>query len=321
MQYARLGRTGLKVSRICLGTMTFGWSSDEETSHTILDTAFEAGITFFDTADVYSRWVEGNPGGISEGIIGRWMKGKNRREIIMATKARGRMWDGQNGEGLSRHHLIHAVEDSLRRLQTDYIDLYQTHFYDDTTPIDETLYALDHLVKSGKVLYVGASNYNAWRLMKALWVSDVKDIVRYETLQPNYSLFYRAEYERELADVCRTENIGVIPYSPLAAGFATGKYRRENRTADTTRADSSLIKSLIANEKAFDALDVAESIAQAHGVPVAHVALAWQLSKPAITAPIIGARTVAQLQEVVGATELTLSADEIAKLDAATDGF
>lgn len=321
MQYARLGRTGLKVSRICLGTMTFGWSSDEETSHTILDTAVEAGITFFDTADVYSRWVEGNPGGISEGIIGRWMKNKNRREIIIATKARGRMWNGQNGEGLSRHHLIHAVEDSLRRLQTDYIDLYQTHAFDDTTPIDETLYALDHLVKSGKVIYVGASNYPAWRLMKALWVSDVKNIVRYETLQPNYSMFYRAEYERELADVCRTENIGVIPYSPLAAGFATGKYRRENRTADTTRADSGLIKSLVANEKAFDALDVAESIAQAHNVPVAHVALAWQLSKPAITAPIIGARTVAQLQEVVGATELVLSADEIARLDTATDGF
>lgn len=321
MQYARLGRTGLKVSRICLGTMTFGWSADEETSHAILDTAFEAGITFFDTADIYSRWVEGNPGGVSEGIIGRWMKSKPRREIIMATKARGRMWNGQNGEGLSRYHLIHAVEDSLRRLQTDYIDLYQTHSFDDSTPIDETLYALDHLVKSGKVLYVGASNYPAWRLMKALWVSDVKNIVRYETLQPHYSLFYRAEYERELADVCRTENIGVIPYSPLAAGFATGKYRRENRTADTTRADSGLIKSLTANDKAFDALDVAESIAQAHSVPVAHVALAWQLSKPAITAPIIGARTVAQLQEVVGATELVLSADEIARLDAATDGF
>jgi len=321
MQYARLGRTGLKVSRICLGTMTFGWSADEETSHAILDAAFDAGITFFDTADIYSRWVEGNPGGVSESIIGRWMKGKPRREIIMATKARGRMWNGHNGEGLSRHHLIHAVEDSLRRLQTDYIDLYQTHSFDDSTPIDETLYALDHLVKSGKVLYVGASNYPAWRLMKALWVSDVQNIVRYETLQPHYSLFYRAEYERELADVCRTENIGVIPYSPLAAGFATGKYRRENRTADTTRADSNLIKSLTANDKAFDALELAESIAQGHGVPVAHVALAWLMSKPAITAPIIGARTVAQLQEVVGASELTLSADEIAQLDAATNGF
>ncbi len=321
MQYARLGRTGLKVSRICLGTMTFGWSADEATSHAILDAAFDAGITFFDTADIYSRWVEGNPGGISEGIIGRWMQGKPRREIIIATKARGRMWNGQNGEGLSRHHLIHAVEDSLRRLQTDYIDLYQTHWFDDSTPIDETLYALDHLVKSGKVLYVGASNYPAWRLMKALWVSDVKNLVRYETLQPHYSLFYRAEYERELADVCRTENIGVIPYSPLAAGFATGKYRRENRTADTTRADSGLIKSLTANDKAFDALELAESIAQGHGVPVAHVALAWLMSKPAITAPIIGARTVAQLQEVVGATELTLSADEVAQLDAATNGF
>lgn len=321
MQYARLGRTGLKVSRICLGTMTFGWSADEATSHDILNAAFEAGVNFFDTADVYSRWVEGNPGGVSESMIGRWMKTKPRREIIMATKVRGRMWEGDNGEGLSRHHIIHAVEDSLRRLQTDYIDLYQTHFYDDSTPIEETLYALDHLVKSGKVLYVGASNYNAWRLMKSLWVSDLKNIVRYETLQPNYSMFYRSEYERELADVCRTENIGVIPYSPLAAGFATGKYRRENRTADTTRADSGLIKNLTGNDKAFDALDKAEAIAREHGVPVAHVALAWLLAKPAITAPIIGARTVQQLEEVVGATALTLSAEEVAALDTATEGF
>lgn len=321
MQYARLGRTGLKVSRICLGTMTFGWSADEATSHDILNAAFDAGVNFFDTADVYSRWVEGNPGGVSESMIGRWMKTKPRREIIMATKVRGRMWEGDNGEGLSRHHIIHAVEDSLRRLQTDYIDLYQTHFYDDTTPIDETLYALDHLVKSGKVLYVGASNYNAWRLMKSLWMSDVKNIVRYETLQPNYSMFYRSEYERELSDVCRTENIGVIPYSPLAAGFATGKYRRENRTADTTRADSGLIKTLTANDKAFDALDKAEEIARAHDVAVAHVALAWLLAKPAITAPIIGARTVQQLEEVVGATELTLTTEEVAALDAATEGF
>lgn len=321
MQYTRLGRTGLKVSRICLGTMTFGWSADEATSHDILNAAFEAGVNFFDTADVYSRWVEGNPGGVSESMIGRWMKTKPRREIIMATKVRGRMWEGDNGEGLSRHHIIHAVEDSLRRLQTDYIDLYQTHFYDDSTPIEETLYALDHLVKSGKVLYVGASNYNAWRLMKSLWVSDLKNIVRYETLQPNYSMFYRSEYERELADVCRTENIGVIPYSPLAAGFATGKYRRENRTADTTRADSGLIKNLTGNDKAFDALDKAEAIAREHGVPVAHVALAWLLAKPAITAPIIGARTVQQLEEVVGATALTLSAEEVAALDTATEGF
>lgn len=321
MQYTRLGRTGLKVSRICLGTMTFGWSADEATSHDILNAAFEAGVNFFDTADVYSRWVEGNPGGVSESMIGRWMKTKPRREIIMATKVRGRMWEGDNGEGLSRHHIIHALEDSLRRLQTDYIDLYQTHFYDDSTPIEETLYALDHLVKSGKVLYVGASNYNAWRLMKSLWVSDLKNIVRYETLQPNYSMFYRSEYERELADVCRTENIGVIPYSPLAAGFATGKYRRENRTADTTRADSGLIKNLTGNDKAFDALDKAEAIAREHGVPVAHVALAWLLAKPAITAPIIGARTVQQLEEVVGATALTLSAEEVAALDTATEGF
>lgn len=321
MQYTRMGRTGLKVSRICLGTMTFGWSADEPTSHAILDAAFNAGINFFDTADIYSRWVEGNPGGVSEAIIGRWLKTKNRREVIIATKARGRMWDGVTGEGLSRHHLIHAAEDSLRRLDTDYIDLYQTHWYDDETPIEETLYALDHLVSSGKVLYVGASNYPAWRLMKSLWASDVNRVVRYETLQPHYSLFNRDEFERELQPMCVDQQIGVIPYSPLAAGFATGKYTRANRVPDTTRAESDLIKKLIDNDKAYDALDVLTDIAQAHGVPVAHVTLAWTLAQPAITAPIIGARTVTQLQEVVGATDLTLSAEELGRISAATDGF
>lgn len=314
MQYTRLGRTGLKVSRLCLGTMNFGWSADEAGSHAIMDAAWDAGINFFDTADVYSKWVEGNPGGVSEQIIGKWLKTKNRREVIIATKVRGGMWDGPNGEGLSRHHILHAVEDSLRRLQTDYIDLYQTHHFDADTPIDETLYALDALVQSGKVRYIGASNYPAWRLVEALWASDKHHISRFDTLQPNYSLYYRSEYESELAEICQKYDIGVIPYSPLAAGFATGKYRRDNTTPDTTRQTSSLITRLIENPAAFDALDVADGIAQAHGVPVAQIALAWQMAQPAISAPIIGARSVDQLNDLLGATEISLTAEQIQSL-------
>jgi aryl-alcohol dehydrogenase-like predicted oxidoreductase len=321
MQYARLGRTGLQVSRICLGTMNFGWSVDEADSRAIMDAAFDAGINFFDTADIYSSWAPNNPGGVSEQYIGRWMKTKSRRDLVLATKVRGRMWPGVNGEGLSRQHIILAVEDSLRRLDTDYIDLYQTHWFDANTPIDETLAALDHLVQSGKVLYVGCSNYPAWRLMKALWVSDQKHLVRYDSLQPHYSLFNRSEYERELADVCSTEGVGVIPYSPLAAGFATGKYTRENRTPDTTRSDSGLIKRLLASDQAFDALDLMQQIASGHGVPVAQVALAWILTRPAVVSPIIGARSLEQLAELVGATDVTLSASELDQLTAATDGF
>ena len=321
MQYQSLGRTGLQVSRLCLGTMTFGWSADEKTSHAIMDAAFDAGINFLDTADIYSRWVEGNPGGVSEQMIGTWLKTKNRREVIVATKVRGPMWAGPNGDGLTRHHIVHAVEDSLRRLDTDYIDLYQTHFPDERTPLDETLRALDDLVRAGKVLYVGASNYPAWLLMKSLWVSDVKNICRYDTLQPHYSMFHRAEYERELAATCVDQEIGVIPYSPLAAGFLTGKYTRENREADTTRADGDLIKRLVSDDRAFDALDKLRDIAGGHGVPVAQVALAWLLEQPAITSPIIGARTVAQLKEVAGATEVKLSTEEIAILDEATQGY
>jgi len=321
MQYKNLGATGLSVSRICLGTMTFGWSADIPTSHAILDTAFDAGVNFIDTADIYSRWIEGNPGGVSEEIIGQWLKTKDRRQVIVATKARGRMWDGPNGEGLSRHHLIQAVEDSLRRLDTDYIDLYQTHWPDEETPLEETLRALDDLVQAGKVRYIGASNHPAWLLMKTLWVSDVQGIVRYESLQPHYSLFNRAEYERELAAVCADQKIGVIPYSPLAAGFLTGKYTRENKEADTTRASGGLIRRLIDDEQAYVVLDAVRSIAEQHKVPMAQIALAWLLAKPTMTSPIIGARTVDQLQAVVGATDVILTEEQVKTLDEASDGF
>ena len=237
MNYRRLGRTGLKVSELCLGTMQWGWTTDEEHAHHVMDTFFQAGGNFIDTADVYSRWAKNNPGGVSEAIIGNWMKERgNRRQVVLATKGRGRMWDGPTGEGLSRVHLIRACEDSLRRLGTDYIDLYQTHSFDPDTPIDETMRALDDLQRAGKVRYVGASNYPAWRLAKALWTSDKLGLARYNSLQPHYSLANRADFERELKPLCEEEAIGVIPYSPLAGGFLTGKYRRD-KMPDSQRAE------------------------------------------------------------------------------------
>ena len=321
MQYTRMGRTGLKVSRLCLGTMTFGWSADTAMSFRIMDRAFEAGINFLDTADVYSSWIDGNKGGEAESIMGQWMLNKPRHELIIATKVRWDMWPGVTGEGLSRHHIMKAVEDSLRRLQTDYIDLYQTHAPDADTPMDETLRAMDDLVTAGKVRYVGCSNYRAWELMKGLWVSDKYNLARFDCIQPHYSLFNRAEYELELEAACLDQNVGVIPYSPLAAGFATGKYTRQNRTPDSTRATSSLVQRLVNDEKAYSALDVLVEQARVHQVPVSQIALAWQLANPSITSSIIGARTVEQLEEVLGATEVKLSAEEIKRIDEATTGY
>jgi aryl-alcohol dehydrogenase-like predicted oxidoreductase len=321
MEYTNLGRTGLKVSRICLGTMTFGWSATESTSAAIMEHAFENGINFLDTADIYSRWIEGNKGGESEIIIGNWMKHKSRRDLVIATKGRGRMWPGPNGEGLSRAHLMQALEDSLRRLQTDYIDVYQVHHPDYETPLDETLRALDDMVRSGKVRYVGCSNYPAWLLMKSLWISDVQQIVRFDCLQPHHSLLHRAEYERELQAVCADQGIGVIPYSPLAAGFLTGKYSRDSREVDTTRASSGLIQQLTQSDHAYRVLDAVREIALTHQRPLSQIALAWQLANPTITAPIIGARTVAQLDEVLGAEAIRLSQEEIRRLNEVSEGF
>jgi aryl-alcohol dehydrogenase-like predicted oxidoreductase len=321
MQYRNMGNTGLKVSALCLGTMNFGWSADEATSFSIMDAALAAGLNFFDTADVYSHWVPGNQGGESETIIGRWLKQQDRRSLVIATKVRGRMWSGPNGEGLSRAHIVRAVEDSLRRLQTDYIDLYQAHWYDEETPLEETLEAFDQLVRSGKVLYIGMSNFPAWRLTKSLWISDVRKIARFDCLQPHYSLLHRHEFEWELEEVCLDQGIGVIPYSPLAAGFLTGKYTRENRTPDTTRAQSGLITRFIDDDRAYKVLDQVRTIAAAHDVPVAQVALAWMLARPSITSAIIGARTVAQLEELLGAPELQLSDQEMTTLTDATIGY
>jgi len=321
MQYTTLGRTGLQISRFCLGTMTFGWSTDEAAAFDIMNAAYDKGINFLDTANIYSAWIDGNQGGESEAMIGKWLQTVDRRSVIIATKVRGRMWEGPNGEGLSRHHIIQAVEDSLRRLQTDYIDLYQTHWPDYETPLEETLSALDSLIQTGKIRYAGCSNHPAWLLTKASWVADIHKITRYDCLQPHYSIFHRREFETELREACADMEIAVIPYSPLAAGFATGKYTRVNRNPETSRGSSSLIQQLIDNEDAYNALDTLKEVSRNYKVPIAQIALAWLLQKPTITAPVVGIRTAAQLSEVVGATNITLTEDEMFNLDNATSMF
>ncbi len=313
MDYRNLGRTGLKVSELCLGTMQWGWTAGEDAAVAVMDAFIAAGGNFIDTADVYSRWAEGNPGGVSEEIIGRWMKSRgNRDQVVLATKVRARMWDGPNGEGLSKVHIVKACEDSLRRLQTDYIDLYQTHFFDADTPIEETMETLDLLVRQGKVRYVGCSNYPAWRLTHALWASDKRGWVRYDSLQPHYNLVHRGEFERELRDVCTHFGLGVIPYSPLAGGFLTGKYRRTG-AAESARAES--VRNRYMNDKGFAVLDALDALAGARGATVLQVALAWQLHLDYVTAPIIGANTVEQLEESLGACGVDLSTEEMARLN------
>jgi len=318
MDYRNLGCTGLKVSELCMGSMQFGWTADEPLSIKILDAAYEAGVNFIDTADVYSSWAEGNPGGVAESIIGKWIKksGIPRERLVIATKVRARVGKGPNDEGLSRVHILNAVEASLRRLGTDYIDLYQTHFYDESTPVEETLSTMGDLVRQGKVRYIGCSNYPAWRLTEAIWTSKMKHLARFTSLQPHYSLVYRDEFERELADVCRKYEIGVIPYSPLAGGFLTGKYRPD-QTPDSARLRSA---KRYFSENNWELLNTMETIGREKGGhSISQIALAWLLSDPLITSPIIGPRSLDQLQDNLGAAGLHLTPHEKKILDDATE--
>jgi aryl-alcohol dehydrogenase-like predicted oxidoreductase len=315
MEYRTLGRSGLKVAPICLGTMQFGWTADEASAFRIMDAYAAAGGNFIDTADVYSRWVPGNPGGVSEEIIGRWLQQGKRHEYVIATKGHGRMWDGPNGEGLSRAHLLKAADDSLRRLGTDYIDLYQTHWPRSDAPQEETMRALDDLVRAGKVRYIGCSNEPAWRLCKSLWISEREHLNRFISLQPPYSLVNRARFERENEALCLDQGIGVIPYSPLQAGFLTGKYRRDT-TPESVRADG--LKKYF-TERNYALIDLLEQIAAAHSATVTQVSLAWMLQRPAITAPIVGANSVEQLDDTLGALEVRLTPEEVTQIDAASD--
>jgi aryl-alcohol dehydrogenase-like predicted oxidoreductase len=318
MEYRNLGRTGLKVSELCLGTMQFGWTASKEVSLEVLTTAFESGINFIDTADVYSRWAEGNPGGVAETIIGEWMKASKipRHQVVIATKVRGRMGDAPNDEGLSRVHILQAIDASLRRLGTEYIDLYQTHWFDESTPIEETLTTLSDLVRAGKVRYIGCSNYPAWRLTEAILVAEHQGLSRYDSLQPHYNLVNRAEFERELADVCRSYRIGVIPYSPLGGGFLTGKYRQDN-TVESARTGG--VRKYF-SERNWKLLDAMREIGdQRGGHSLSQVALGWLLSDPLITSPIIGPRSLEQLNDNLGAAGFRLLPEEKQLLDDASD--
>jgi aryl-alcohol dehydrogenase-like predicted oxidoreductase len=319
MEYRRLGNTGLKVSELCLGTMQFGWTADEATSVAVLTAAAEAGVNFIDTADIYSRWAEGNPGGVAETILGKWMKKGvvPREQIVLATKVRGETGKGPNDKGLSRVHILAAAEASLRRLGTDTIDLYQLHFPDDETPIEETLQALDDLVRQGKVQYVGCSNFAAWQVVQALWVSDRLCLARFVSVQPHYSLVHRPEFERELEAACQRYGLGVLPYSPLAGGFLTGKYRRGEAPPSPSRGEKSTrLQGYMRDDKNWALLEAHEQIAGGRGKTVSQIALGWLLTRPSVTSPIIGPRSVEQLNDNLGAVGLRLTPEEMGVLEA-----
>jgi aryl-alcohol dehydrogenase (NADP+) len=314
MQYIRLGSCGLVVSRICLGTMTYGtsewrpWVLDEEASRPFIRRALELGITFFDTADMYSK-------GRSEEVLGRALRDFARREdVVVATKLYFPMGPGPNDRGLSSAHILRAIESSLRRLGTDYVDLYQIHRWDPETPIEETIEALDDVVRSGKARYIGASSMFAWQFAKALFLSDTHGWARFVSMQDHYNLVYREE-EREMIPLCRDQGIGVIPWSPMARGFLAGN-RSRSENGETVRAKTDdFAHHLYYRETDFVIADRVASLANARGVSPAQIALAWLLHKPGITAPIIGASKMFQLEEAVAAIEIHLSEEEIRSLE------
>ena len=314
MQRRELGKSGLAVSPLCFGGNVFGWTVDEPTSFVLLDAFVASGMNFVDTADVYSRWKPGNSGGESETIIGKWLKSRGGRDnIVVATKVGGDM--GQGRKCLAKSYIHKAVEDSLKRLQTDYIDLYQSHWDDPETPIEETLDAYAELIRAGKIRAVGASNYNAARLKEALDVSARRGLPRYESLQPEYNLSERASYEEELEPLCREERIGVICYYSLASGFLTGKYRSEGDFGKSPRG-SRVSKYL--NERGQRILQALDEVAAQHRTTPAQVALAWLIARPGLTAPIASATSLEQLEELIGATRLNLDPSSIKRLDQAS---
>jgi aryl-alcohol dehydrogenase-like predicted oxidoreductase len=313
MDYRNLGRSALKVSPLCFGGNVFGWTVDELTSFALLDAWVEAGFNFVDTADVYSRWVPGHTGGESETVIGRWLAqgGGRRDQVVIATKV------GMD-KGLSPQWITQAVEDSLRRLQVDCIDLYQAHKDDEATPLQETLECFARLVKAGKVRAIGASNYGAARLAEALRTSERLGLPRYESLQPNYNLYDRAEFERELQPLCVREQLGVINYYALAAGFLTGKYRCADDAARSARGGG-VVKKYV-NERGLRILAALDEAANALHAKPGQVAIAWLLAQPGITSPIASATSLDQLRELVAAARLQLDAATLRKLDEASAG-
>jgi aryl-alcohol dehydrogenase (NADP+) len=311
MEYVNLGSTGLKVSRICLGTMTYGskkwreWVLEEPESRPFIQRALDLGINFFDTADMYSV-------GVSEEVVGRALKdfGPGRDRVVIATKVFNPMGEDLNQRGLSRKHIMHAIDDSLRRLGTDYVDLYQIHRFDYSTPIEETMQALHEVVKAGKALYIGASSMFTWQFVKMQYIADQNGLTRFVTMQNHYNLIYREE-EREMIPYCRSEGIGVIPWSPLARGFLAGN-RSKQEFGSTLRARTDeYAQSMYYQNSDFDVVKRVTEIAQKRGVNNAQVALAWVLQQPGITAPIVGASKMQHLEDAIKATELKLTQEEL----------
>jgi aryl-alcohol dehydrogenase-like predicted oxidoreductase len=310
-----LGRSELQVSNLSFGGNVLGWTTDEPTSFAVLDAFLAAGGNFIDTADVYSRFA-GLEGGESETVLGKWFKQRgNRSQVIIATKVGNDM--GPGGKGLSRKHILASVDNSLRRLQTDYIDLYQSHRDDTSVPQEETLATYAELISQGKVRAIGASNFTAERLAEALQISQQQGYPRYESLQPHYNLYNRADYEQKLEAFCQEQHLGVINYFALASGFLTGKYRSEKDLTD--RARGGMVKSYL-NPRGYRILAALDEVAQSHQATPAQIALAWLLARPSITAPIVSATSVAQLDEIVKAADIKLDAAAIQRLNQASAG-
>ncbi|TFG14355.1 aldo/keto reductase [Candidatus Thorarchaeota archaeon] len=317
MKSVKLGRTGLRISQVVLGSMQLGWLVREDDAMDLLDAAFDAGITTIDTADIYSKWAEESYAGKSEQIIGRWLEERGiRDEVVLATKVRGEISNNPNDVGLSRKHILEAVDGSLDRLRTDWIDIYWSHWPDPDVTQEETLRALTKLVDDGSVHYIGASNHNAAELMESLWVSDKYGLARYDALQPSYSLARRRDFEKYLEPVVKKYNLGVTSYSPLGGGFLTGKYSKEE-TPDSKRAETT--KQRYYKERNFRILDTLEEISEDLDATIPQIALAWVLNRESITAPIIGVNSKEQLEENIEAIELDISDDAIHELNEASD--
>jgi aryl-alcohol dehydrogenase-like predicted oxidoreductase len=315
MLLRNLGRSGLQVTPLCLGGNVFGWTATEAASFAVLDAMVQAGLNFIDTADVYSGWVPGHRGGESESVIGNWLKSRGRRkDVVIATKVGMQM--AADRKGLSAAHIARSAEDSLRRLQTDHIDLYFSHSDDATVPLEETLGAYQKLIDAGKIRAIGASNYTAARFAQALEVSRKNALPRYDVLQPHYNLYARAEYESELEPLCLKEQIGVVTYFALASGFLTGKYRTAADAAKSARGKGVVDKFL--NARGLKILAALDDVAKRHRSSLASVALAWQIARPSVTAPIASATSVEQVNDLVAATRLILEKADIEQLNAAS---
>ncbi|TCG01810.1 alcohol dehydrogenase [Paraburkholderia strydomiana] len=321
MQYRKFGRTGLTVSRLCLGTMTFGLQTEEDASRRILDTAADAGVNFIDTADVYPLGSEHSDAGRTEEIVGRWLKGKRDR-FILATKAVGKMGPSAWDQGASRKHLLDAIDASLKRLGTDYVDLYQLHTDDANTPLDETLEALDVIVRSGKARYIGVSNFLAYRLARALGRADVLRVARFVSVQPRYNLLFR-QIERELLPLAAEEQLAVMPYNPLAGGLLTGKHKLDaappsGRFTETVGKAGAMYQERYWHQREFETIERLKAIVEPTGESLTRVSLAWVLANPLVTSAIIGASRAEQLNDTLAASELVLDADIKQQLDEAS---